>query len=434
EAHAWLDSNIRDGAKFRHAVGNNFQPGPAMDAVSYMDWLASQVGDPALSRRLTDQAAQTRGLIPISQYSFSAIGHIRDPGASLAYGGVEENMASARAQAEAELARFSTPATVLYQPTPGRTDLGKTHWSREANGLAAAPIATLLDHTLFSGDTNLIHQALLQVRALSKFHETVPRGAQTWEVPLHTPDILASAHLVHLYTRAFELTGDQTFLDEARYWAWTGVPFLYLTSTTGKPVGLYSTIPVLGATEFVAPNWMGLPVQWCGLVYADALRRLARNDTSGPWLKLADGITASSIQQIHPESQRDKQGLLPDSYDLINQTQNPVPINPATLMSQALPYYGAAPLYDFHVFRRHGIIVQAPGPISDAVESDKDVRFHVSSQIKPPWRVLITSIAGGPAPNITDFQPSLSPGSSSESRGNRIIITLKAPASLRWIK
>jgi hypothetical protein len=85
--------------------------------------------------------------------------------------------------------------------------------------------------------------------AMAKFKDTVPRGAQTWEVPLHTPDILASAYLLRAYTLGYEVTGDTNLLEQARYWAWTGVPFVYLTPPSDRPVGLYSTIPVLGATR-----------------------------------------------------------------------------------------------------------------------------------------------------------------------------------------
>jgi len=106
----------------------------------------------------------------------------------------------------------------------------------------------------------------------------VPRGAQTWECPLHTPDVLASA-----YSRAglhvgYELTGEPALLAQARYWAWTGLPFIYLRDPAGQGIGRYLTPPVYGATSWVAPVWMGLPVQWCGLVYADALFRLVRHD------------------------------------------------------------------------------------------------------------------------------------------------------------
>src|SRR5688500_11826110 len=163
----------------------------------------------------------------------------------------------------------------------------------------------------------------------------VPRGAQTWEVPLHTPDVLASAHLVHAYTLGFELTGDASFLDQARYWAWTGVPFVYLVNPTGGRVGPYATIAVYGATNWEAPVWFGQPVQWCGLVYADALYRLAPRDPAGPWKQLADGITASGVQQSWPSSDAQRQGLLPDFFHLREQRADGPAINPGTLQANA---------------------------------------------------------------------------------------------------
>jgi hypothetical protein len=64
------------------------------------------------------------------------------------------------------------------------------------------------------------------------------------------------------------------------------VPFVYLVNPTAAQssgaVGPYATIPVLGATNWQAPNWIGLPVEWCGLVYADSLARLARLAPKGP--------------------------------------------------------------------------------------------------------------------------------------------------------
>jgi len=145
----------------------------------------------------------------------------------------------------------------------------------------------------------------------------VPRGAQTWEIPLHTPDILAAAHLVRAYTLGYELSGDTRLLEQARSWAWTGVPFVYLTAPTPAPVGLYNTIAVLGATGWRAPVWIGLPVQWCGLVYADALYRFAGHDPGGPWKRLADGIVSAGVQHTWPLSDADRGGLLPDSYQLL---------------------------------------------------------------------------------------------------------------------
>jgi hypothetical protein len=206
-------------------------------------------------------------------------------------------------------------------------------------------------------------------------------------VPLHTPDILAAAHLVRAYTLGYALTGEADLLEKARHWAWTGVPFVYLAEPApGQPIGLYATIAVLGATNWTAPVWIGLPVQWCGLVYADALYRLVRHDPRGPWKRLADGITASGLQQTWPRAgsaggDRARQGLLPDSFTLDGQVRNDVAINPGTLQANAIRLLDGSDLYDLHVFRGRPdgkgggnesggarLFVHAPGAITGATE------------------------------------------------------------------
>ena len=164
-----------------------------------------------------------------------------------------ENAIQAKRRGEALRSRFERDGSIRYQPSPGGVDYGRTHWSREANGLTASGVVGLLDAAAYCGDEQSIQTGLEHLRALDKFQLTVPRGAQTWEIPLHTPDILAAAHLVRAYTLGYQLTGEGRFLEQARYWAWTGVPFVYLRPPVPKPVGVYATIPVLGATGWVAP-------------------------------------------------------------------------------------------------------------------------------------------------------------------------------------
>ena len=149
----------------------------------------------------------------------------------------------------------------------------------------------------------MIEQGLaLLDKQTALYANTVPRGAQTWEVPLHTPDILASAHLVKAYTLGYMISGKQEYLEQARYWAWTGVPFVYLVNPTEGEIGPYATIAVLGATNWQAPVWFGRPVQWCGLVYCSALHLLSQYDKNGPWETIAKGITATGLQMTWPAS------------------------------------------------------------------------------------------------------------------------------------
>jgi hypothetical protein len=227
----------------------------------------------------------------------------------------------------------------------------------------------------------------------------VPRGAQSWEVPLHTPDILASAHLVRAYTLGYELTGDAELLRRAKDWAWTGVPFVYLDNPTGQPVGPYATIPVFGASHWI-DVWFGRPVQWCGLAYADALYCLRRHDPAGPWGRLADGITASGIQQSWPTSDAERQGLLPDFFHLAPQVRDGPAINPATVQACAARLFNAADPYGFHCFRRHGLMVHVPGPLAEPSEEARGVSFVAQGWPSGPYHVLVTGLKSLPQVSV----------------------------------
>jgi hypothetical protein len=153
---------------------------------------------------------------------------------------------------------------------------------------------------------------------------------------------------------------------------------------------------VLGATQWKAPNWMGLPVQWCGLVYADALYRFARYDPNGPWKRIADGITASGIQQSFEREDPDLTGLLPDSYGLRTMTRNPVAINPGTVQANAVQLFTGRPLYEMRVFRGSGAIVHAPGPIEVRADGKAETRFQVEPWASGPCYLLLSRAQGKP--------------------------------------
>jgi hypothetical protein len=432
-AHGWLDSKIRDGDHYRHAFWpGGFKPAPSADAAWTMDWLADKVNDTNLVSRLHEAAAAALAAVPPAGLNFAQLGHVHYPLPALVFGHVAENVAAAREHARGLLDGFEPDSSVLYrQSTSGsEIDYARTHWSHEANGLTAQRVATLLDDAVLVGDRELINTALHHLRALDKFRDTVPRGAQTWEIPLHTPDILASAHLVRAYTLGYELTGDPNFLNSARYWAWTGVPFVYLSAPTPQPVGLYATIPVLGATSWVAPIWIGLPVQWCGLVYADALHRFSRYDPDGPWKQIADGIAVSGVQQSWPTSDRERQGLLPDSFQLRAQQRNGPAINPATTLLPAAQMFGEPRLYDFRVFRQSGLMVHAPGPISAIKESAGTVTFTIAGWPTKPYWILVNGFAHAPTVKLNGKPLKLESPQQFQSDAGRLILQLEGKTTV----
>ena len=396
-AHAWLDSDIRTNNLIRHAVWPGFGAQPAADAAVWMRWLAERVSEPLLSAQLSNVAAMVLAQVPSpTLYNNYAVGHVRYPLPALIFGAVLQNATQAKTDAQGLLGRFQPDGSVLYVPPAGGLDLGSTHYAPDANGLTADVVWSLLDKALFAGDRALIDTGLSQLRALAKFRNTVPRGAQTWEVPLHTPDILASAYLVLTHLRGYQVTGDPDMLEQARYWAWTGVPFVYLTPPVPGAVGLYATIPVFGATQWIGP-WFGVPVQWCGLVYAEALHQLARLDPASPWQQIADGIAASGTQQAWSPTDATRQGLLPDFYLLQNQVSEGPAINPGTLQSQATQLYTGARPYSFSAWRQHGLFLHAPGELGDVVQSQDSVTFTLTNWAASQTWVLLggfTSVPG----------------------------------------
>ena len=434
-AHGWLNSKIREGTLFRHAVaGDSFKPSPAADPAMYMDWLADRTPDAALAERLRQtRDAVVRSIRP-EQLNSAAVGHERHQSPALVYGHVLENAEVARARARQQLRRFEPDGSIPFRKSPQGLDYGSTHFAPDANGLTAQAVEVLLENAAFSGDRTLVAQAVARLRALDKFHDSVPRGAQTWEIPLHTPDILASAHLVQAYTLGYELTGKKSFRDQAIYWAWTGVPFVYLIPPTPQAIGPYSTIAVYGATAWEAPVWCGLPVQWCGMVYADALCHLARHDPATPWKQVADGISAAGIQISWPLADPQYQGLLPDGFELVPQRRNGPAINPGTAQAGAVRLYGGVPLDDFHAFRQHGWLVFAPGEIANPDETPATARFEARVWPKHPCWVLINGFTNQPTVKLDGQPVDLTAPHQFDPNSGRLVLQLSRPTTIEILQ
>ena len=426
-AHGWLDSKIRETNRFRHALGGSFVPQPAADAAMYLNWLSTKTADGPLRERLSATAGAALAAVPPGQWDSAALGHVRYPVQALVYGHVPEAAEHHRRHAQALLARLRPDGTVAYHAAGSGPDYARTHWTDHANGLSAQVLMTALDAALFAGDRALLDDALAKLRALRRtYAHGVPRGAQTWEVPLHTPDIMASAHLVRAFTVGYQLTGERELLDEAIYWAWTGLPFLYLVNPVGSADPPYGCLTVFGATSWVAPVWMGRPVQWCGLVYADAIYRLAAHDPTGPWKQVADGITAMGLRYSWPAADAERQGLLPDSWEVLAQTRNAPPINPGTVQANAVRLYGQGPLYDNHVFRLPAsrLSVHAPGQIVPMDAGAGRVKFTVRAWPQEQYYVLVNGLTRAPQVWINGQPAPLSDPHQFQEKEGRLILKL----------
>jgi hypothetical protein len=401
-SRGWLDTPIRSDSRFFHSIGG-FGPRSAADAAWMLEQLAALDPVDPKAKTLRFIAEEMINAVHPEDYNHAMIGHCRNPVAPLVFGRVPETLDDARDTARGMLARIDATGAVRYPDHPEGIDYGRTSPKREASGYAGKILWESLQMAAYSGIRSLVDEALNSLHALDRFRNGVPRGAQTWEIALHTPDILGAAHLVRAYTLGYELTGDKTLLEAARYWAWTGVPFVYLHNPTGKSVGPYATIAVLGATNWKAPVWIGRPVQWCGLVYADALFDLARLDPSGPWSKLAEGITASGLQQTYPID-HPHSGLLPDSYQLRSQSRVPPEINPGTLQPLALRMLTGSPSYSFRVLPTGGLWVHAPGSVEVSADRDRHSAFTVAGWSLKHYFVVVHGLRMSPRLKVNGLE------------------------------
>ncbi|MGZ5566106.1 MAG: beta-galactosidase [Limisphaerales bacterium] len=215
----------------------------------------------------------------------------------------------------------------------------------------------------------------------------VPRGAQGWECPVYEPDILAAGYAVRAYDEAFRVTGNDRWLQDAVYWAETGVPFIYLWSLPDRPMMLGATLPVFGST-FYTYTWLATPVQWNGLVYsyavshlADDLKQHVLSKTNSPlpiqlnfkpddWKRVVQLITVSGEYQQFADG--DKVGAYPDSISDFKIRNQPF-LNPEDIMVNRLALEGEDP--DIKTARIDHIIVSSGATIEGLKEMPNGIKF-----------------------------------------------------------
>ena len=354
-AHGWLDSKLYVDKKWRHAVwGSSFGPQPATDALLYLNWIALTSANKDIVKRSKQRLAEVNSFYKKGNHIHSGVSHGRQTlYAYLYFNRTKDWLDGYMKSANNSLKTVRDDGSVHYTPyEPPKPNYGSTHWTDHANGFTAARLANSVNTVLASGNPELRSNFLLKVdKVLELYKNDAPRGAQTWEVPLHTPDILGSAYMLDLASAAYAISGDERYLEDADYWATTGLLFTYLVDPALDygPIGRYATIAVMGATGWQAPYWIGQPVQWCGLVYRNSLlfysNLLKDKNESDFWKTVATGITITGLQESFQLNDADRQGLLPDFY-LLNAQQSDGPaINPGTVQFGLAEAYGRGNIF-----------------------------------------------------------------------------------------
>lgn len=186
-------------------------------------------------------------------YMDGGVSHVRPPAAPLLFGDIEAFVQWRFDAAVDALGPFDVTGVKVYRP--GEIDYGKTHFANHANGYGAANLMSLLEGAALSADPELIEVALdLLDKQTSLYANTVPRGAQTWEIPLHTPDILTSGRLVRAYVLGHIITGRQDYLEQARYWAWS---LLHTCVRMGGPNTLRNRMAIRTPGRSCAERFIG---------------------------------------------------------------------------------------------------------------------------------------------------------------------------------
>ena len=406
-SHGWLDSKLREGTKVRHAALPGFALQQASDAPALMQWLAAQMEcrpdpDAALAKRLRETASDMFAAVDPKEIGKACVSHIQRPVAPLLAGDVNSWFAARDARLR-ERTKSLADGYRVWKATrdPGR-DLGSTLGAEDCNGYTAMAMEEMLVDATWSGDEAEIAKALAALdKALARYAGTVPRGAQPWEMPLHTPDIIASGLMVRCCALGYLLRPDEKYLKAARYWAYTGLSMVYLVKPPFSfpegvdPFGCYATCGVMGATNWDLVSWMGRPVQWCGLVYSAALYdylRLCRRDEASFWRKIADGIVASGVRQTYPASEPDRQGLLPDSIFIEAQTRNPAPINPGDVQEN-LAEMLKSPYYALRAFPgKMPVLLHAAGDATDLARKGNTLTCRIAAWPETESRLVLTRI------------------------------------------
>lgn len=275
------------------------------------------------------------GSVPELQFQLGGA-HVRNDSIFFLRGQAERWATMIRGAADGVLSSRQPDGSWRYA---GKYDA--THFESTALGRCAQPCLTLLRAFAVTGDEKYLKPALDSLDYCRRFH--IGRGAQCWEMPLHTPDPLANAHMISALVLAFRITGDDAYLRDAERWALEGATYVYLWDAPERPWQFGAFIGVLGATNWKAPNWIGRPVQWIGTVYAYALLDLVEvlpkdSENRGVWRQLAEWITQSAERQIYPDGEF--AGLLPDSIDFRLGMRYPWNINPAVPIALRLRLLG----------------------------------------------------------------------------------------------
>jgi hypothetical protein len=305
------------------------------------------------------------------------------------YGYVPEAYKRLAVEGRAWISRRENGRMVWYPPDRKHRILGVP--GAHTLGQPSFPVYYALRNARITGDPDLAKEALDAIKQFDLYE--IPRGAAMWECPQFQPGMLAAGQAVNALCEAYMLTGEGQYMDRARFWAMTGLPFVYFWQMDGYPTMLYNVVSDFGSTHFTH-SWLGMPVVWCGLDYALALQKLAEFDTSFPWRTIAKGITHSAMWQQYTDGP--SKGCYPDSWDMVKNQPNPVDIQPSLIMANSFALAGRSPELQFVRLARDSappvMINSAADSLEVSGKADETVVMKLSGGYGPATHTTLAPV------------------------------------------
>ena len=87
-------------------------------------------------------------------------------------------------------------------------------------------------------------------------------------------------------------------------------------------------------------------------------------------------------------------------------------------------------LYAFHAFRASGLLLHAPGAISQPREEAGQVSFTVESWLDRPYHVLVAGLKQAPQVRVNGRETPLSISREAIEREGRLVLTLEGKAAV----
>ncbi len=212
---------------------------------------------------------------------------------------------------------------------------------RSLPGVTAEHAAMLLKSALLTGDRGHRDAGIKAVRFLDRVSR--PSGLRVWDVHQNAPDLLAAAQLLAAYLDAYLISGNPARLERAVYWAWAGLPFVWLWQAHNREVMRYASVPFFAVTLMDKKPWFGVAAQWNGLVYARELFRIARYDRSMRWHRIGRAITqcGMQLQKTDNGARSELAGFYPDAYNVVEGREYyPLRLNPQFITRNVLHLLG----------------------------------------------------------------------------------------------